>query len=268
MSAVYPVNLFPPVQPHGVCPDCGFIRSRMLANLTFRESMRFNERIEHRSLIKRKDYLHHAGSAFKSIYLINRGFLKTAVTDGHGREQTIGFPTAGDLIGLEAIGAGRYNCNTVALEDSRVCGMRYSHFEELARDIPALQQHFHRLIGQEISRNLRMTHLLRGLGAEDRVATFLLNLSRRFAARGSSGTRFRMPMSRRDIASFLGLKLETVSRALSHFGNLQIIAIKSKDIEIANLARLRQLIGNRDNRRFALQRAASMPNAERTLTPA
>ena len=222
--------------------------------------MRLNDLVEHRSLIKRKAHVHHSGSAFKWIYFVHSGFLKTAVMDDHGREQTVGFKTAGDPVGLEAIGRGKYDCDTVALEDSVVCGIRYFEFGQLSRDIPALQKHFHRLMGQEIAGTLRMTHLLRGMDAADRVATFLLTLSTRFTSRDSSGTRFRLPMERRDIASFLGLKLETVSRVISHFGNLQIIATRGKDIEIRSLIRLRQLIGNRNSRRYSLRRAATGSN--------
>jgi hypothetical protein len=110
--------------------------------------------------------------------------------------------------------------------------------------------------------------LLRGLDAEDRVASFLLDLSKRLTARGSSGERFRLPMARRDIASFLGLKLETVCRVFSHFDNLQIITIKSKNIEITSLSRLRQRIGNRHTRRFVLQSAASGSNRKNAVAPA
>jgi len=260
MSIVFPVSFAPSIEARCVCPDCGFIRSDLLAKLSSGEHMRLHNLIEHRTLIKRKAHVHRSGSLFKWIYFVHSGSLKTAVMDDNGREQTVGFKTAGDPVGLEAIGKGKYGCATVALQDSRVCGIRYFDFEQLAREIPALQQHFHQLMGQEIVGTLRMTHLLRGMGAEDRVATFLLNISARFTARESSGTRFRLPMERRDIASFLGLKLETVSRILSHFVALQIIAAKSKDIEIRSLAGLRKLIGRRNSRRFSPRRGATGSN--------
>ena len=263
MSIAIPVRFASSIELRRVCPDCGFIRPKLLSKLSSREHMRLNDLVEHRSFIKRRAHVHRSGSAFKWLYFVHSGFLKTAVMDNHGRQQTVSFKMAGDPVGLEAIGRGIYDCDTVALEDSRVCGIRYFHFEQLARDIPALQQHVQRLMGQEIAGTLGMTHLLRGMDAEDRVATFLLNLSGRFTARDSSGIRFRLPMSRRDIASLLGLTLETVSRVFSHFGNLQIIATRNKDIEIRSLTRLRQLIGNRNSRRHSLRRAATGPNGNR-----
>ena len=260
MSIVFPTSFAPSIDLPCVCLDCGLIRSDLLSKLSSSEHTRLNDLVEHRSLIKRKAHVHRSGSLFKWIYFVHSGSLKTAVMDDHGRGQTVGFKMAGDPVGLEAIDRGIYDCETVALEDSRVCGIRYFHFEQLARDIPALQQHFHRLMGQEIAGTLKITHLLRGLDAEDRVATFLLNLSGRFTARDSSGTRFRLPMERRDIASFLGLKLETVSRILSHFVKLQIIATRSRDIEIRSLTRLQKLIGKRNSRRYSLPRAATGSN--------
>lgn len=242
MSTVSRASLAPSIEPRCVCPDCGFIRSHLLSKLSPRERMQFNDLVEHRSPIRCKDRVHHSGSAFKWINFVHSGFLKTVITDKHGRGQTVGFKTAGDPVGLDAIGSGEYECDTVALEDSSVCRIRYFHFEQLTRDIPALQQRFHRLMGQEIAANLRMTHLLRGRDAESSVATFLLNLSARLTPCNSAGTRFRLPMERRDIASFLGLKLETVSRILTHFGKLQIIATRGRDIEIKSITRLRQLL--------------------------
>ena len=268
MSRVSRASLVPSIEPRSVCPDCGFIRSHLLSKLSPRERMQFNDFVEHRSLIKCKDRVHHSGSAFKWINFVHSGFLKTVITDNHGRGQTVGFKTAGDPVGLDAIGSGEYECDTVALEDSSVCGIRYVHFEQLTRDIPTLQQHFHRLMGQEIASNLRMTHLLRGKDAESCVATFLLNLSARLTACNSAGTRFRLPMMRRDIASFLGLTLETVSRVLTHFGNLQIITARSRDIEIRSLTRLQKLIGNHNSRRYSLPRAATGSNGNPPSAPA
>ena len=263
MRIVIPVRFASSIELRRLCPNCGFIRPHLLSNLSSREHIRLNDLVEHRSFIKRRAHVHRSGSAFKWLYFVHSGFLKTAVMDDHGRQQTVGFKMAGDPVGLEAIGRGIYDCDTVALEDSRVCAIRYFHFEQLARDIPALPQHVQRLMGQEIAGTLGMTHLLRGMDAEDRVATFLLNLSGRFTARDSSGIRFRLPMSRRDIASFLGLTLETICRILSRFGNLQIIAIKGRDIEVRSIARLRELIGNRNSRRHSLRRAASGANVNR-----
>lgn len=244
MSTVCPVNFSPSALSHSGCPNCGFIAWCLPANLKLNESKQFNDRIEHHRLIKRNEYIHHAGSALTSLYVIHRGFLKTSITDGDGRDQVAGFSMPGELVGMDAIGAGIHQCDTIALEDSHLCGMRYSEFEHLGQAIPALQHHFHRAMGAEIARDHGIMLLLGAMRAEERVAIFLLNLSKRFSARGYSGTHFRLPMTRQDIASYLGLTMETVSRVFSHFNNIQLIAVNSKDVEIKSLVHLQQIVGD------------------------
>jgi len=244
LSRIGPADSRPSALPHSECPNCSFVAWYRHAGLSLHEASQFNERVEHRRLVKRGEYLHQAGSALMSLHVICSGFLKTSITDGDGREQVTGFPMTGNLIGMEAIGSGKYMCNRIALEDSSLCGMRYADFEELGHAIPAFQHDFHRVMGAEIARDQGIMFLLGAMRAEERVATFLLNISKRFAARGYSGTHFRLPMTRQDIASYLGLKLETVSRIFSRFNKMQLIAINVKDVEIKNIARLQQLVGD------------------------
>lgn len=200
--------------------------------------------IRHGRPLRRNEYLHRAGSTLKSLYAINSGFLRTSVTTNKGCEQIVGFAMTGELLGMDAIGTGIHQCDTVALEDSSLCGMRYADLEELSHTVPALQNHFHRMMSAEITRDHGVMFLLGAMCAEERVATFLLNLSRRFSARGYSGTSFRLPMTRQDIGSYLGLKLETVSRVFSCFNNLRLISVDSKSITIRNMAKLQQKTGN------------------------
>lgn len=243
MSTVRLVGSLQSRVPQNGCPNCGFDSWCVPANLTSLESKQFNDRIEHRRPIKRSKHLHLAGAPLESLYVINSGFLRTSMADSDGREQVMGFSMTGELVGLDAIGTGKYLCDSIALEDSSLCGMRYSDLEELGHTIPALQHHFHQVMSAEITRDHGIMALLGVMSAEERVATFLLNLSMRFSARGYSGINFRLPMTRQDIGSYLGLKLETVSRILSHFNNIQFISINQRDIEIKSIQKLRQRIG-------------------------
>lgn len=235
--------------PHNECLNCGFDSWRLPADLSSRESKNLNGFIEHRRPIKQFQYLHHAGAPLESLYVINSGFLRTSISDSVGREQITGFSMTGELVGLDAIGAGNYLCDSIALEDSSVCGIRFSDLEELGRNLPALQHHFHRAMGAEITRDHGIMLLLGAMSAEERVIIFLLNISARFSARGYSGTYFRLPMTRRDIGSYLGLKLETVSRIFSHLNNIQLISINHKSIEIKSIPKLQQMIGSHESLR-------------------
>jgi CRP/FNR family transcriptional regulator len=218
------------------------------------ETRQFNDRIHHRRLIKRNEYLHRAGSELLSLFVVNSGFLKTGITNSGGFNQVTGFSMTGELVGLDAIGTGKHQCDTTALEDSHLCGMRYSDLEELGHAIPALQHHFHGVMGVEVARNHGTILLLGAMRVEERVAVFLLDLAMRFSARGYSGTHFRLPMTRQDIASYLGLKMETVSRAFSHLNSIGLVATSGKDVEIRNLLQLQHIVGDHDARWSLIRR--------------
>jgi CRP/FNR family transcriptional regulator len=244
MSTVCPVNVSRPTRSTDGCPNCGFIAWCLPANLTAHESKQVHERIRHRHLIKRNERLYYAGAALTSLFVINSGFVRTSITNSDGREQITGFSMAGELVGMEGFGMGKHLCDRVALEDSSLCGIAYTDFEQLTRDIPALRHHVYREMGAEIARSHRIMLLLGSMHAEERVAMFLLNVSGQASALGYSKTHFRVSMTRKDIGNYLGLKLETVSRAFSHFNNTQLIAINGKDVEIENLVQLRQIAGD------------------------
>ena len=124
---------------------------------------------------------------------------------------------AGEIVGLDGISNAKHACDTTALEDTEVCVIPYRRIDDIATQVPALRNHFHRVMSREIVREHGVMLLLGTMLAEERMATFLLNLSQRFAARGYSTSEFVLRMTRAEIGSFLGLKLETVSRVLSRF---------------------------------------------------
>jgi CRP/FNR family transcriptional regulator len=243
VNTVCAVDFRPSPAPQGGCPNCGFDTWRLPAKLTLHEAAEFNACISHRRPLKRNEHLHHVGSALTSLHVLHSGFLMTRVTDENGREQITGFSMPGELVGLDALSAGRHECETSAVEDSDLCGMPFADLEQLSRAIPELQRHFHRAMGAEIARDYGIMLLLGSLRAEERVALFVLNLSKRFAARGYSELHFRLPMSRQDIGNYLGLTLETVSRVLSRFNESRLLVINGKDLEIKDLVRLQQITG-------------------------
>lgn len=148
----------------------------------------------------------------------------------------------GELLGLDGISTGQHVVSAIALEDSEVCVIEYARLEVLAREIHGLQAQFHKVLSREIVREQSVMMLLGTMRAEERLAAFLLNLAQRFAARGFSGTEFRLRMTREEIGSYLGLKLETVSRTLSHFQEEGLIEVQHKNIRLCDRERLRGLI--------------------------
>ncbi len=225
------------------CSNCNLRELCLPVDLTDNEM----SRLEHLSNNKRSfstgDYLFRTGDRFKSLHAIRGGSFKTRVLHEDGREQVTGFLMAGEIIGLDAISTDSHTCEAVAMESSEVCELPFDQLEELSRDIPSLQRHLHKIMSREIVRDQGIMMLLGSMRAEERLAAFLLNLSKRNAAHGLSATKLQLRMSRLEIGSYLGLKLETVSRAFSHFQEDGMIQVKARAVELMDIPKLRALVG-------------------------
>jgi CRP/FNR family transcriptional regulator len=234
-----------PVDVHKLrtaCSSCSLRELCLPAGLDPRELEAVDKLVNRRRPVKRGDFLYRAGAGLNSLYALRTGFMKSCVLHEDGREQVAGFHMTGDLLGLDAISAGKHMCDAVALEDSEVCEIPFPVLEKLSREIPSLQQHFHRIMSREIVRDYGVMLLLGSMRAEERLAAFLLNLSQRFAARGYSAVEFNLRMTREEIGSYLGLKLETISRVLSRFQDEGLLEVQNKRIRIADLDGLRRLL--------------------------
>lgn len=226
------------------CSNCNLRELCLPFGLSTEELARLDDMVSTRRRIKRGDHLYRAGEGFDAIYAIRSGFFKTDVLLEDGREQVTGFQMAGELLGLDGISTEHHTCNAIALEDSEICAIPFSHLESLSRDIPTLQHHFHKVMSREIVRDHGVMMLLGTMRAEERLAAFLLNLSQRFTARGFSHAEFYLRMTREEIGSYLGLKLETVSRAFSKFQEEGYIAVQQKHIRILNVNGLKALMNH------------------------
>ena len=228
------------------CSNCNLRELCLPFGLSDKEVARVDELINVRKRVKRNENLYRAGSTFESIYAIRSGFFKTYVLLEDGRDQVTGFQMAGELLGLDGISTERHSCNAVALEDSEVCYIPFARLEEVSREIQTLQHHFHKVMSREIVRDHGVMLLLGTMRAEERLATFLLNLSQRFTARGFSPAEFNLRMTREEIGSYLGLKLETVSRSFSRFQDEGFISVQQKHIRILNIPGLKALLEHRN----------------------
>jgi CRP/FNR family transcriptional regulator len=189
-------------------------------------------------VVRQGETLYRAGDRFSVIYAIRSGFFQNTVDLKEGRHQIVGFRMPGDVMGLEGISASTYMSNAIALEDAEVCAFPLTRIEELSRDMRDLAHRLHQVMSREIARDQRVMTLLGSEDAEVRVAAFLADLSHRFAARGHTALEFDLPMSREQIASYLGLTIETVSRRLTKLQADGLIAVKQRRIRILDLARL------------------------------
>jgi len=225
------------------CATCSLRELCLPVGLSGEEMRELEKLVLVRRSVKRGEYLFRANDPFDSLYAVRAGFLKTKVLVEDGREQVTGFHMAGELIGLDGIGTERHACDAVALENSEVCVIPFERLEHFSREMEALQRHFHKVMSREIVREHGVMMLLGSMRAEERLAAFLLNLSQRLLLRGYSPTEFNLRMTRDEIGSYLGLKLETVSRALSRFQDEGLITVAQKNIAIKNAAGLRAVVG-------------------------
>jgi CRP/FNR family transcriptional regulator, anaerobic regulatory protein len=224
------------------CSKCNLRELCMPVGLTSDELERIDELVATRRKVKRGTALFRNGEAFKSLYAIRTGFFKTCINAEDGRDQVTGFQMAGEIIGLDGIVGDHHTCDAVALEDAEVCVMPFDRITELSREVNALQHHVHRIMSREIVREHGVMLLLGSMRAEERLAAFLLNLVQRLHARGFSRSELVLRMTREEIGSYLGLKLETVSRTFSRFAEQGLIEVRHRNLRILDSDALNRLV--------------------------
>lgn len=223
------------------CSNCALRRLCMPSDLTSGDLGRLDAIITTSRTIKKGEALYRAGNEFQSIYAVRAGSFKTVVMHRSGREQVTGFHIAGEPLGLDGIYGGTHGCDAIALEDSSVCIIPFQLLEILCRELKVMQHHVHKLMSGEIVRESGLMMMLGNMSAEERVAAFLLNMSSRLAARGYSSSEFNLRMTRDEIGSYLGMKLETVSRMFSKFHRDHLIDTHGKQVRILDMEGLRNV---------------------------
>jgi CRP/FNR family transcriptional regulator len=212
------------------------------------EMSKLDRVISTRRRIKRGTALFSNGDRFTSLFAVRSGFFKTCVTTADGRDQVTGFQMTGEIIGLDGIVNDHHSCDAIALEDAEVCVMPFDQVEELSREFTTLQHHVHKIMSREIVRDHSVMLLLGSMRAEERLAAFLLNLVQRLHARGFSQSEVILRMTREEIGSYLGMKLETVSRTFSKFVDEGIIEVKQRYVQIKDTDGLKRIVNSQSCR--------------------
>lgn len=238
------VRLAPQVRSAAACPSCCLKGVCLPCDLGRAELDRFDEITAGKRRVARGAALYHNGDHFESLYAVRSGSFKTVGVSRQGVEKITGFHLPGELLGLEAINGGRHGYSAVALEDSEACIIPFAQLERMAMSVPALQHQLLRLLSSDISRDHGLMLLLGSMTAEQRLAAFLLSLSRRHQRLGFSANRFVLRMTREEAGNYLGLTLETVSRLLSRFQREGLVSVQQRDIEIKNADRLMEMVGH------------------------
>ena len=213
-------------------------------DLTAEEGARFNRIVRHGRPLRRGDHIFRAGESFSAIFFIKSGWVKNYVTNDEGSEQVLGFHIAGEFLGLEALEQKAHRFSAQTLEIAVVCEVPFKPLEDLAADIPALQHQIYLLMSREIRHEFEMLALFGKRSAEEKLAAFLLDLSQRLRVRGLASQNFHLSMSRHDIASYLGLAVETVSRLFSRFQEESLLAVDRRHIQWLDVQRLENMLAD------------------------
>lgn len=220
------------------CQNCSLVELCLPRGLNSNDLSTLDDMIQQRTLVQKSESIFSQGETSKCIYAVRSGSVKTFTTDKNGEEQILGFHLPGEILGLDGMDNQIHSCSAIALDTSTICELPVDDLNVLCVKIPGLQQQLLSLISNEISKDHTMLMLLARRNAEQKLATFFINLSGRFKARGYSADEFDLTMSRYDIGNYLGLADETVSRLISKFKENKIIDAKRKNIAILNHEKL------------------------------
>lgn len=222
------------------CSTCAFSHACLSQGMDKSQLRDLHMLVEHIGPMHAGDHVFREGDPFEAIAAVRAGTVKTYTIDRDGREHVLGFHLPGEVIGLNAIAEDRFPCNAIALDTVTLCRFSFPKISILAARLPRLQQ----TLFQLLSRDIGTASLLAGdWSADERMAAFLIRLSRRLAARGFSAERFQLTMSRTDIANYLRLAPETVSRVLKRFNDEGLILVDRREVELADRKRLEDIAG-------------------------
>lgn len=237
------------------CASCTLMQLCLPAGIGREELQMLEDIVKRKRPVEGGERLFRQGDALDSVFVARDGAFKTVLVTEAGDEQVIGFHLPGELIGLDALGTGEHRVEAVALTRANVCEVPFTDLSDVASRIPGLQRQLMRVIGQSLGRDQDHREILVRRQANERIALFLHGLSERLQTIGENGQLIRLPMSREDIARFLGLALETVSRGFTRLQEDGVIAVHGRRVEILDMAELQRLAHGADGSEREASRA-------------
>ncbi len=225
------------------CNNCSLQQLCLPLGVNRQDLQQLDDIIKRRRPVPRGQHVFMTGDRFGSLFAIRSGSIKTYLMTEGGSEQITGFYLPGELVGLDAIGGGIHPCSARALETSGLCEIPFDLLETVVDKVPGLARQLMRIMSREIQSDEHLLALLGKRSAEERLASFLLNLSARFQERGFSHQEFVLSMSRIDIGNYLGLAVETISRLFTRFQSQGFVSVDHKRIQLLDVVALKQLSG-------------------------
>lgn len=228
----------------GSCAHCSLHALCLPAGVGREDLTKLDKIIRRRRPLIRSERLFHIGASMEALYVVQEGAFKTVTVSDGGEDQIIAFHLPGELIGLDALGSGKHRCEAEALCPSQVCEIPFNMLSEVSAAVPGLQNQILRVIGLSVNRDHDHVEMLGRRQAQERIALFLFGLSERYRKLGHSALEFALPMSREDIARYLGLVIETVSRSFTRLQDDGVIKVRGRQLHILKLAELEAIAFN------------------------
>jgi CRP/FNR family transcriptional regulator len=229
-------------QAQVACSQCSLVELCLPKGLTPEELYVFEQAIDRRKPLKKSEYLYRAGESMTAFYTVKTGAFKANIDSIDGQENIIGFFMPGELMGLDGLASGQYQCDMIALNDTHVCRLPYHDFEQIADRFPVLREEILSISSANMTTAQKMLMFIGKRPVEERLAMFLISISQRFKTRGLSDSRFELPMSRHDIANYLGMAPETISRQFKKLQDQGMVSIRNRDVTINDGIALRRSI--------------------------
>lgn len=224
------------------CGQCSLRQMCLPAGIGSADVARLDRLVKRRRTVARGDHLFRVGASLGNLYVARDGAFKTMIHSDDGQLQVIGFHLPGELLGLDGLGDGRHRCDAVALETANVCEVPLTDLEQIASQVPGLQHQLLRVIGRSMGRDQDHLEMMSRRQATDRVMLFLHGLSERLQSLGHDGQQFSLPMTREEIASYLGLVIETVSRSFTKLQEDGLITVRGRHLRMLAADRIASLV--------------------------
>lgn len=237
-SARFRGGAFAGRQNTGWCGNCGLVNASVAAGYDQAQLAELGCTVENVGPFHAGDFVFRRGDPFDAIYALRLGIVKIRRLAECDRQQVMGFFLPGEVIGISAIDRGRFPCDAIALDTTFLCRVAFPAISAIAALVPAVQQYLLRTLSQRVGEVRRLTG---DADADARVAAFLLDLHGRVAAHGAATTRVHLQMPRTDIANYLRLAPETVSRVLTRLRTGRMIDVHGRDIDLLDVRRLAQV---------------------------
>lgn len=238
-----PIPITEGSSPKTSCRQCGLFDLCFAQEVAEHRRDELDQIIRRQRSLQRDEHLFHGGQAFRSVCVVQSGTVKTYQLSSEGDEIVTGFHLPGELIGLDAIGREQHPEFAVALEESRYCEIPYREFQKILADSASLNNLMLKLLSADMAETRELLVVIGRMDARARVAMFLLNMSRRLKRRGEDAMRFRLSMDRRDIANYLSLTIETVSRTLSWMQKQDMLTVRGKQVQLLDADALLETAG-------------------------